>query len=116
MEVILYIPILILSIVSAFVIFGKLKMIFFGENMLDLGLGIIGAWFFIFFLCVVVWSSIFVYLGIPILIIGGILIVGYFVYSKVNGTSTSENEQTNTGSEKENVEQSSSETVEQENL
>lgn len=90
MQVILYIPILILSIVSAFFIFGKLKMLFWGSNMLDLGLGIIGAWFFIFFICVVVWSSIFVYLGIPILIIGAILCGVYFFFSKKNAHSTDE--------------------------
>lgn len=43
MQVILYAPILVLSIVSAFVVFSKVKMLFFGSNMLDLGLGIIGA-------------------------------------------------------------------------
>ena len=86
MQVILYVPILVLSIVSAFVVFSKVKMIFFGSNMLDLGLGIIGAWFFIFFVCVSIWTAIFVYLGIPILIIGAILLIAYFVISKRNGT------------------------------
>jgi len=52
MQVILYLPILVLSVVSAFVVFSKVKMLFLGSNMLDLGLGIIGAWFFIFFVCV----------------------------------------------------------------
>ena len=87
MQVILYLPILVLSIVSAFVVFSKVKMIFFGSNMLDLGLGIIGAWFFIFFVCVSIWTAIFVYLGIPILIIGAILLVAYFVLSKRSGTA-----------------------------
>lgn len=82
MQVILYIPILILSIVSAFFIFGKIKMMFWGSNTFDLGLGIIGAWFFIFFICVVIWSTIFVYLGIPILIIGAILLGAYFFLNK----------------------------------
>ncbi|MDD3307941.1 MAG: hypothetical protein PHO29_12700 [Acetobacterium sp.] len=85
MQVILYLPILVLSIVSAFVVFSKVKMIFFGSNMLDLGLGIIGAWFFIFFVCVSIWTAIFVYLGIPILIIGAILLMAYFVLSKRSG-------------------------------
>ena len=87
MQVILYLPILVLSIVSAFVVFSKVKMIFFGSNMLDLGLGIIGAWFFIFFVCVSIWTAIFVYLGIPILIIGAILLMAYFVLSKRSGTA-----------------------------
>lgn len=96
MQVILYIPILILSIVSAFFIFGKLKLFFFGSNMLDLGLGIIGAWFLIFFICVTIWATIFVYLGIPILIIGGILCVIYFVRSKKKSRldADQENEET----------------------
>lgn len=101
MQVILYIPILILSIVSTFFIFGKMKMIFWGSNTLDLGLGIIGAWFFIFFICVVIWSTIFVYLGIPILIIGAILLVVYFFFDKKNETTVSE----------EDVEQSISESI-----
>ena len=87
MQVILYLPILVLSIVSAFVVFSKVKMMFFGSNMLDLGLGIIGAWFFIFFVCVSIWTAIFVYLGIPILIIGAILLAVYFVLSKRSGTA-----------------------------
>lgn len=103
MQVILYIPILILSIVSAFFIFGKMKMIFWGSNTLDLGLGIIGAWFFIFFICVVIWSTIFVYLGIPILIIGAILLGAYFFFNKKNENTTSE----------ESVGQSMSETIDE---
>ena len=87
MQVILYVPILVLSIVSAFVVFSKVKMLFFGSNMLDLGLGIIGAWFFIFFVCVSIWTAIFVYLGIPILIIGAILLIAYFVLGKRSGTA-----------------------------
>ena len=87
MQVILYLPILVLSIVSAFVVFSKVKMIFFGSNMLDLGLGIIAAWFFIFFVCVSIWTAIFVYLGIPILVIGAILLIAYFVLSKRSGTA-----------------------------
>jgi hypothetical protein len=87
MQVILYVPILVLSVVSAFVVFSKVKMIFFGSNMLDLGLGIIGAWFFIFFVCVSIWTAIFVYLGIPILIIGAILLIAYFVISKRSGNA-----------------------------
>ncbi|WP_296557140.1 hypothetical protein [uncultured Acetobacterium sp.] len=87
MQVILYLPILVLSIVSAFVVFSKVKMMFFGSNMLDLGLGIIGAWFFIFFVCVSIWTAIFVYLGIPILIIGAILLAVYFVLSKCSGNA-----------------------------
>ncbi|MDD3307680.1 MAG: hypothetical protein PHO29_11385 [Acetobacterium sp.] len=90
MQVILYLPILVLSIVSAFVVFSKVKMIFFGSNMLDLGLGIIGAWFFIFFVCVSIWTAIFVYLGIPILIIGVLLLIAYFVISKRSGTAGDE--------------------------
>ena len=86
MQVILYVPILVLSIVSAFVVFSKVKMLFWGSNMLDLGLGIIGAWFFIFFVCVSIWTAIFVYLGIPILIIGAILLIAYFVFSKRSAT------------------------------
>ena len=84
----IYIPILILSIVSAFFVFGKLKLLFFGDNLMDLGFGIIGAWFFIFFVCVTIWSAIFVYLGIPILIIGGIALVAYFIFSKSKGTES----------------------------
>jgi len=84
----IYIPILILSIVSAFFVFGKLKLLFFGDNLMDLGFGIIGAWFFIFFVCVTIWSAIFVYLGIPILIIGGIVLVAYFIFSKSKGTES----------------------------
>ncbi len=90
MQVILYLPILVLSIVSAFVVFSKVKMMFFGSNMLDLGLGIIGAWFFIFFVCVSIWTAIFVYLGIPILIIGAILLIAYFVLSKRSGNAGDE--------------------------
>ena len=90
MQVILYLPILVLSIVSAFVVFSKVKMLFWGSNMLDLGLGIIGAWFFIFFVCVSIWTAIFVYLGIPILIIGAILLIAYFVLSKRSGTAGDE--------------------------
>lgn len=87
MQVILYLPILVLSIVSAFVVLSKVKMLFWGSNMLDLGLGIIGAWFFIFFVCVSIWTAIFVYLGIPILIIGAILLAVYFVLSKRSGNA-----------------------------
>ena len=114
MQVILYLPILVLSLVSAFVVFSKVKMIFFGSNMLDLGLGIIGAWFFIFFVCVSIWTAIFVYLGIPILIIGAILLIAYFVISKRNGTgggdeSTDQpaagtDEETNTATERDDEE------------
>lgn len=103
MQVILYIPILILSIASAFFIFGKIKMIFWGSNTLDLGLGIIGAWFFIFFICVVIWSSIFVYLGIPILIIGAILLGAYFFFNKKNDSAAGE----------EGIGQSTSETIDE---
>lgn len=84
----IYIPILILSIVSAFFVFGKLKRLFFGDNLMDLGFGIIGAWFFIFFVCVTIWSAIFVYLGIPILIIGGVLLIAYFIFGRNKGDET----------------------------
>lgn len=84
----IYIPILILSIVSAFFVFGKLKMIIFGDNLMDMGFGIIGIWFFIFLVCATIWSAIFVYLGIPILVIGTILLVLYFILGRKGGQVT----------------------------
>lgn len=82
MQTVMYVVILILSIISTFVVFGKLKMIVFGKNTLDLGMAVIGIWFFIFFVCVTIWSVIFVYLGIPILVIGTILLVLFFIFGR----------------------------------
>lgn len=82
MQTVMYVVILILSIVSAFFVFGKLKMIVFGDNLMDMGFGIIGIWFFIFLVCATIWSAIFVYLGIPILVIGTILLVLFFIFGR----------------------------------
>lgn len=82
MQTVMYVVIMILSIISAFVVFGKMKMLVFGKNTLDAGLGIIGVWFFIFFVCVSIWTAIFVYLGIPILVIGSILLVLFFIFGR----------------------------------
>lgn len=102
MQTILYIIILIISLVSSFKICGLLKVIIWGENTLDLGMKILSFWAMIFFFCIVFWSAVFVYLGIPLLIIGAIVLVAALLLGG-NGegeTASDEGEAANQEAEK----------------
>ena len=80
MQTIFYIIIMIISLVSSFKICGLLKVMIWGENTLDLGLKIISFWAMILFFCVVFWAAVFVYLGIPLLIIGAVVLVASLIF------------------------------------
>lgn len=80
MQTIFYIIILIISLVSSFKICGLLKVVIWGENTLDLGMKILSFWAMIFFFCLLFWVTVFVYLGIPLLIIGVIVLVASLIF------------------------------------
>ncbi|AWW27732.1 MULTISPECIES: hypothetical protein [unclassified Acetobacterium] len=80
MQTIFYIIILIISLVSSFKICGLLKVMIWGENTLDLGMKILSFWAMIFFFCLLFWVTVFVYLGIPLLIIGVVVLVASLIF------------------------------------
>ncbi|MDD3307347.1 MAG: hypothetical protein PHO29_09675 [Acetobacterium sp.] len=80
MQTIFYTIILIVSLISSFKICGLLKVMIWGENTLDLGMKILSFWAIIFFSCLVFWSAVFVYLGIPLLIIGVVVLIASLIF------------------------------------
>ena len=102
MQTIFYIIILIISLVSSFKICGLLKVMIWGENTLDLGMKILSFWAMIFFFCLVFWSAVFVYLGIPLLIIGAIVLAASLIFggNSDDETASEEDEAVNQESEK----------------
>ena len=102
MQTILYIIIMIISLVSSFKICGLLKVVIWGENTLDLGLKILSFWAMIFFFCLVFWSAVFVYLGIPLLIIGAIVLAASLIFggNSDDEAASEEDEEANQEAEK----------------
>ena len=102
MQTIFYIIILVISLVSSFKICGLLKVMIWGENTLDLGMKILSFWAMIFFFCLVFWVTVFVYLGIPLLIIGVIVLVASLIFggNSDDAAASDENEAAAQESEK----------------
>ena len=83
MQTIFYIIILVISLVSSFKICGLLKVMIWGENALDLGMKSLSfwvTWAMIFFFCLLFWVTVFVYLGIPLLIIGAFVLLASLIF------------------------------------
>lgn len=92
LTIIIGLPAAILAAITTALIWSKLSVVVFGRNMLDAGLGILGAIVFTWFVCLTIWVSLIAWLGKIILIVGGIIaVIAFLVFLFGGDGENSEN-------------------------